>query len=219
MAQETRTVRSLIRATQGVSWQRHFEGWWGTFQEGWIARVARFKLDCPLADFTTGTAQLFLSCGQHTQEDRNSFAVSFCNSRRPFWVGAWRANGRNRRSCILAAAVYHSPVYCTASAYCSPPAHLYIMVPTYKPEPPTDWTKHHELMQKYFRDILQPTHAHMVPTNWTRHCGTNILARNANYYMMMKQFLSQIWCVSNNNQGSPQLLHNSSMNTQKIFGV
>ena len=206
MAQETWTVRSLIRATQPAK----------TFWR--LMRNISRGLDCP---FQVG----LLPIGRFYNRDRPVIsqlrATQFCNSRfeQQRARAARRANGRNRHSCILAGAVYHSPVYCTASAYCSPPAHLYIMVPTYKPEPPTDWTKHHELMQKYFRDILQPTHAHMVPTNWTRHCGTNILARNANYYMMMKQFLSQIWCVSNNNQGSPQLLHNSSMNTQKIFGV
>ena len=45
-------------------------------------------LDCPLADFTTGAAQLFLYCRQHTGF---RFVVSFCNSRRPFWAerGKW----------------------------------------------------------------------------------------------------------------------------------
>ena len=141
MVQETWTVRSLIRATQRVSGQRHFDAWWGTFEEAWIAH---FTLDCcPSADFTTGPAQLFLSCGQHSFHFATHVAaiLSFTGS----------ANGRNRRSCILAAAVYHSSVYCTASAYCSPPAHLYIMVQTCN-----HWTKNYDanILETYRTCIL-----------------------------------------------------------------
>ena len=66
-------------------------------------------LDCPLADFTTGAAQLFLYCRQHTADSVLWFRFAT-------HVGHFErsgANGRNRRSCILARAVYHSPVYCT----------------------------------------------------------------------------------------------------------
>ena len=80
-------------------------------------------LDCPLADFTTGAAQLFLYCRQHTADSVLWFRFAT-------HVGHFErsgANGRNRRSCILARAVYHSPVYCTASAYCRPCARSCIL--------------------------------------------------------------------------------------------
>ena len=66
------------------------------------------------------------------------------------------ANGRNRRSCILAAAVYHSSVYCTASAYCSPRAPVYYGSCNH-------WTKH------YDANILETCILWCRPTDWTKH--------------------------------------------------
>ena len=120
-------------------------------------------LDCPLADFTTGAAQLFLYCRQHTADSVLWFRFAT-------HVGHFErsgANGRNRRSCILARAVYHSPVYCTASAYCRPCAQLYIMVPT------TDIL----LLCIVYHTPICPVYLvnQQRETDWTKHSGANIM--------------------------------------------
>ena len=97
------------------------KGHWGTFQ-GLMRSISR-GLDWPSPDFTTETAQLFLSfelgvahhhsCSTQRQQDRTVLQILFCNSPpRPFW-GLVVANGRNRRRCISAPPVYHSPAYST----------------------------------------------------------------------------------------------------------
>ena len=185
MAQETWTVRSLIRATLAKT----FRGLMRNISRGFGLPVAHFTLDCPLADFTTGTAQLFLSCRQQThREDRNSFAVFHFATHAGHFEQRQRArsgaNGRNPRSCILAGAVYHSAVYCTAAAYCSqpPPTHLYIMVPTYNHKqteqnimvPTSSWCKFY--LDTYCCALLYHCANKQASTDLIKHCDANIMA-------------------------------------------
>ena len=134
MAQETWTVRSLIRATLAKT----FRGLMRNISRGvWIARCP-FRGGLPIGRFYNRDRPVISQLqATNTQGGSKQFCgFSFCNSRGHFEQrqrARSGANGRNPRSCILAGAVYHSAVYCTAAAYCSqpPPTHLYIMVPTY----------------------------------------------------------------------------------------
>ena len=86
-------------ATQRARQQRHFKGWWGAFQGGWIAHWQILQQGPPS----------YFSIAGNTQDSVLWFRFAT-------HVGHFErsgANGRNRRSCILARAVYHSPVYCT----------------------------------------------------------------------------------------------------------
>ena len=183
------TVRSLFPATQRARQQRHFKGWWGAFQEGWIAHWQILQQGPPSYFSVAGNEQF-----------------SFCNSRgghfEPHWFGKWAQSAQLyiSRGCLSLFCILHrvgilqpsprAPVYYRPNQYTEqnieheqntehdvlklvlqPPAHLYIIVPTC-----SHWTKHYDanVLETYSTCILCCTCMAMLPIDWRKHWGANI---------------------------------------------